>query len=168
METTTRRNGRISTCGWPMDGQWTANGWSTRMQASCRGSSSQKPRPSVRQKPQRLDPGALSAPLSFVTPSRLALAWTRWSIGLEIRRPARTDLAKAWGPGIRTMADSLVFASNAQCSGGSSSSSSSTTFRALAFTSTPKRTTMLRPRRPPNLCHPSSCLDLQVQAAKDG
>lgn len=25
METTTRSNGRISTCGWPIDGQWTVD-----------------------------------------------------------------------------------------------------------------------------------------------
>lgn len=145
----------------PADGQWMANGRSMGMQASCRGSSSQKPRPSVRQKPQRLDPGALSAPLSFrhaLSPGPGLDSLVRYG------RPARTDIAKTWGPRIRTMADSLVFASNAQCS----SSSSNMSFRASTFASTPKRTTMLRPRRPPNLCHPSSGFGLQVQAAKDG
>lgn len=147
----------------PVDGQSMANGRSMRMQASCRDSSSKKPRPSVRQKPQRLDPGALSAPLSF----RHALS-PGPGLGslVRCRRPARTDIAKTWGPRIRTMADSLVFASNAQRS--SSSSSNNMSFRAFAFASTPKRTTMMRPRRPPNLCHPSFRFDLQVQAAKDG
>ncbi|KAL7899310.1 hypothetical protein HDV64DRAFT_291416 [Trichoderma sp. TUCIM 5745] len=38
-------------------------------------------------------------------------------------------------------------------------------FRAFTFASTPQKDDN---RRPPNLCHPSSCFDLQVQAAKYG
>ncbi|EHK43200.1 uncharacterized protein TrAtP1_001599 [Trichoderma atroviride] len=145
-----------------MDGQWMVDEDVGKLPRQLQ----QKPRPSVRQKPQRLDPGALSAPLSF----RHALSpGPGLDSPVPYRRPARTDIAKTWGPRIRTMADSLVFASNAQCSSGSSSSGGGNmSFRASTFTSTPKRTTTLRPRRPPNLCHPSSGFDLQVQAAKDG
>lgn len=163
METTTRRNGRISICGWPMDGQWTVDEDAGKL-------------------PRQLQPEATSEretkastagpwrPLSSSQLSSRPFAWPWPGLAgpLDYRRPARTDLAKAWALGFGPWPTPSCSPPmrNAQCS--SSSSSSSMSFRAFAFASTPKRTTMLRPRPPPNLCHPSSCFGLQVQAAKDG
>lgn len=133
-------------------GQWTANGWSMRMQASCRGSSNQKATS------ERETKASTAGPRHAFSSSQLSSRPLVWPsiVGSQQGRILQRHGTLGFGPWPTPSCSPPMR---------NAAAAAAWSFRAFTFASTPQKDDN---RRPPNLCHPSSCFDLQVQAAKYG